>query len=97
MNKCYEIASSSTLHQIDDKMYFNIFFNFVHIHQVKCRFTLPKCARMSVLIYNTPLNLNMNARLLLLIYTRFKKTDILVKDLDRNLAFFNHCINQIIS
>ena len=52
---------------------------------------------MSVLIYNTPLNLNMHARLLLLIYTRFKKTDILVKDLDRNLAFFNHCINQIIS
>jgi hypothetical protein len=36
-----------------------------------------------------PVNLNVRAS-----YTRFmiKKTDILVKDLDRNFACFNHCI-----
>ena len=41
---------------------------------------------MSEFLY-TPLNLNMRASLSSYIYTRFKKTDILVRGLDRNLAF----------
>ena len=41
---------------------------------------------MSEFLY-TPLNLNMRASKSSYIYTRFKKTDILVRGLDRNLAF----------